>query len=129
MSGPEAGGKRVLVLDPDIEMGALIVAALTRLGYSAASETNPAKSIRSIADGKFDILLTEYRMTGLTGLQVAHLLRVMDSMVPVILHTREGGDLNLDDLRLVGILGIIKKPLPVTEIVAAFASILQSTLN
>ncbi len=114
---------------PISKWGALIVAALTRPWLQRGERNKSGEIDRSIADGKFDILLTEYRMTGLTGLQVAHLLRVMDSMVPVILHTQEDGDLNLDDLRLVGILGIIKKPLPVTEIVAAFASILQSTLN
>ncbi len=41
-------------------------------------------------------------------MQVAHLLRVMGSMIPVILHTGEGEDICMHDLPLFGILGVIR---------------------
>jgi CheY-like chemotaxis protein len=129
MSAPEASSKRVLVLDDDINMARTAVMILSRMGYTAKSETCPAKSIRYILNGDFDILLTDYQMPGLDGLQVAHLLRTMGSMIPVILHTGAGRDFCSEDLSLFGILGIIKKPLSMKEFSSAFSSILQTQDN
>jgi len=119
----------VLVLDDDAAMAQTAVLILTRLGYEAHSETNPAKSIRRILDNEFDLLLTDYRMPGLNGFQVAHLLRTMGSMVSIILHTGEDGTFDSDDLRLLGILGVIKKPLSMTEFNLAFTRIVYGNQN
>jgi CheY-like chemotaxis protein len=116
--------KRVLVLDDDQAMAQTAVLILNRLGYESQSETNPAKSIRRILDNEFDLLLTDYRMPGLNGFQVAHLLRTMGSMIPIILHTGEEGTFDSDDLRLLGILGVIKKPLPMREFSSSFSNLL-----
>jgi CheY-like chemotaxis protein len=129
MSSPETDGKRVLVLDDDANMARMAVMILNHLGYRAQSETCPAKSIRYILNGEFDILLTDYRMPGLDGLQVAHLLRTMGSMIPVILHTGERRDFCPEDLSLFGILGVIQKPLSMKEFSSAFLGILQTRNN
>jgi DNA-binding response OmpR family regulator len=105
-------------------MAQTAVLILNRLGYEAQSETNPATSIRRILDNEFDLLLTDYRMPGLNGFQVAHLLRTMGSMVTIILHSGEDGAFDSDDLRLLGILGVIKKPLPMREFSLGFSNLL-----
>jgi len=129
MTTPNPCPKRVLVLDDDAAMAQTAALILNRLGYEAQSETNPAKSIRRILDNEFDLLLTGNRMPGLNGFQVAHLLRTMGSMIPIILHTGGGGTFDSDDLRLVGILGVIKKPLSMSEFNLAFTRILQVHQN
>ena len=129
MTTPNPCLKRVLVLDDDAAMAQTAILILNRLGYEAQSETNPAKSIRRILDHEFDLLLTDYRMPGLNGFQVAHLLRTMGSMITIILHTGEDGTFNSDDLRLVGILGVVKKPLSVNEFKVALTRILNVSQN
>ena len=119
----------MLVLDDDAAMAQTAVLILNRLGYEAQKETNPATSIRRILDNEFDLLLTDYRMPGLNGFQVAHLLRTMGSMIGIILHTGEDGSFDADDLRLVGILGVIKKPLSMDEFNLAFNRILHASQN
>jgi CheY-like chemotaxis protein len=121
--------KKVLVLDDDAAMAQTAVLILNRLGYEAESETNPAKSIRRILDNEFDLLLTDYRMPGLNGFQVAQILRTMGSMTTIILHTGEEATFESDDLRLLGILGVIKKPLSMNEFNLAFTRILHSHQN
>ena len=129
MTTPNPCPKRVLVLDDDAAMAQTAILILNRLGYEAQSETNPAKSIRRILDHEFDLLLTDYRMPGLNGFQVAHLLRTMGSMIAIILHTGEEGTFDSDDLRLLGILGVIKKPLSMDEFNVAFSRILHANQN
>ena len=129
MATPNQCLKKVLVLDDDAAMAQTAVLILNRLGYEAQKETNPATSIRRILDNEFDLLLTGNRMPGLNGFQVAHLLRTMGSIIPIILHTGGGGTFDSDDLRLVGILGVIKKPLSMAEFKTAFNRILHSHHN
>ncbi len=66
MNALRVDSKRVLVLDADINAATSAATALSNLGYKAQSETCPAKSIRYILNGEFDILLTDYRMPVLT---------------------------------------------------------------
>jgi CheY-like chemotaxis protein len=129
MTTPSPCPKRVLVLDDDAAMAQTSVLILNRLGFEAQSETNPAKSIRRILDHEFDLLLTDYRMPGLNGFQVAHLLRTMGSMIPIVLHTGEGGTFDSDDLRLLGILGVVKKPLSMDEFNVVFSRVLHANQN
>jgi CheY-like chemotaxis protein len=129
MTTPNPCPKRVLVLDDDATMAHTAALILNRLGYEAQSETNPAKSIRHILDNEFDLLLTDYRMPGLNGFQVAQILRTMGSMIPIILHTGEDGAFDSDDLRLLGILGNIKKPLAMDEFKLALTRILHANQN
>ena len=129
MTTPNSCPKRVLVLDDDAAMAQTAALILNRLGYEAQSETNPAKSIRRILDNEFDLLLTDYRMPGLNGFQVAQILRTMGSMTPIILHTGEGASFESDDLRLLGILGVIKKPLSMVDFNAALTRILHASQN
>ena len=129
MTTPSPCPKRVLVLDDDAAMAQTAVLILNRLGYEAQGETNPAKSIRRILDNEFELLLTDYRMPGLNGFQVARLLRTMGSMITIILHTGEEGTFDSDDLRLLGILGVIKKPLSMDEFNLSFTRILHSHQN
>jgi CheY-like chemotaxis protein len=129
MTTPNACPKKVLVLDDDAAMAQTAVLILNRLGYEAQSETNPANSIRRILNHEFELLLTDYRMPGLNGFQVAHLLRTMGSMIPIVLHTGEEGTFDSDDLRLLGILGVVKKPLSMDEFNVAFSRILHANQN
>lgn len=129
MTTPNPCPKRVLVLDDDAAMAQTAVLILNRLGYEAQGETNPAKSIRRILDNEFELLLTDYRMPGLNGFQVARLLRTMGSMITIILHTGEEGTFDSDDLRLLGILGVIKKPLSMREFGTSFSNLLGRAEN
>ncbi len=121
--------KRVLVLDNDEIVAKATATLLSQLGYESQSEANPAKSIRRILDKQFDYLLTDYLMPGLNGLEVTHILRTMGSMIPVILCTGEASPFDSEDLQLLGILGVIKKPFSINEFNLTFTRILHAHQN
>ena len=125
MGTPKPSLLRVLVLDEDVDLATVTTSRIAALGYPTEHETCPARAIRHHLDQKFDLLLSEYQMKGLDGLQVAHILRTMGSMVPVILHTGFSEAFCSDDLALVGILGVIPKSLPKVEFSRAFLNIVK----
>jgi CheY-like chemotaxis protein len=129
MGASKPGRLRVLVLDEDVDLATLTTSRLEALGYPTEHETCPARSIRYLLDQKFDLLLSEYRMKGLDGFQVAHILRTMGSMVPVILHTTVRSDFCADDLALVGILGVIPKSLETEPFRHAFLTLIALAEN
>ena|SRR6202789_4146941 len=108
---PNSRPKRILVLDDDAVTGEEAAMILNRLGYESESETDASESMRRVLDNEFDLLLTDFRKLGLNGFQVAQTLRTMGSTIPIILHTEENGTFDPDDLRLLGIIGVIRKPL------------------
>ena len=125
MGAPKPSLLRVLVLDEDVDLATVTTSRIAALGYPTEHETCPARAIRHLLDQKFDLLLSEYQMKGLDGLQVAHILRTMGSMVPVILHTGFSEAFCSDDLALVGILGVISKSLTKVEFSRAFLNIVK----
>ncbi len=112
--------KKVVILEDNAPLTPIVAIALTHMGWEVSTESCPGKAVRRVLDHHFDLLLTDYRMPGLDGYQVAHLLRTMGSMIPVILHTAEPMEFDTDDLRLMGILGVIRKPLGLREFQASF---------
>jgi hypothetical protein len=50
-------------------------------------------------------------------------------MIPIVLHTGEEGTFDSDDLRLLGILGVVKKPLSMDEFNVAFSRVLHANQN
>jgi CheY-like chemotaxis protein len=121
--------KRILVLDDNVEFAQTAALLLKLMGWEAVTETNPGKAIRRVLDEPFDLLLTDYQMPGLDGCQVAHILRTMGSLIPVILCTAETQAFDPDDLRLVGILGVLRKPFDKREFEDSFNKLYSLALN
>ena len=87
----------VIVGEDDAEMRRLVVQALRRDGYEvgeAADGTTLLELLRDRATRgeRTDLVISNIRMPGCTGLQVLERLRTADDRVPVILMTAFGDD-------------------------------------
>ena len=88
---------RVVVGEDDGEMRRLVVQALRRDGY-AVGEASDGPSLlelmRSQASSgeRIDLVISDIRMPGCSGLQVLERLRMANDRVPVILMTAFGDD-------------------------------------
>ena len=86
---------RVLVVEDDEALRELIVARLRRDGFEIleAGSGDEALDVLTIAshslrpDDDIDLLVTDARMPGTSGLEVARLLREVASTIPVVLIT------------------------------------------
>ena len=76
--------KRVLVVD-DNEMLCRLACDILRMeGYRAVPAGSAAEALEAFAKEEFDILVTDFRMPGMNGLELARAIRSRNPQFPVI---------------------------------------------
>ncbi len=78
-------GPRILYLDDDESMVLLVERLLERRGYrtSAYSDQREALAALAAAPASFDLVVTDYNMPGMSGLDVARAIRAIRDDLPV----------------------------------------------
>jgi len=77
LASPDATDQkvRILVVDDEQEICSLLADVLTGEGYSVETCTDPANAINRINDEEFDGVITDLKMPGVDGLQVARTVK------------------------------------------------------
>jgi DNA-binding NtrC family response regulator len=81
---------RVLYVDDEPAIGLILQDTLERLGHSVTGATNVPEALQALARGGIDLVISDYRMPGLSGLEFLELLREQGREVPVIMLTGYG---------------------------------------
>lgn len=117
---------RVLIIDDDSELGALLREFLTREGFSVEVEHEGPRGLQRAAAGESDLVVLDVMLPGMDGFEILHQLR-LESKVPVLMLTARADDLD----RIVGLeLGAddyLVKPFNPRELVARIRAILRRT--
>jgi two-component system, response regulator PdtaR len=71
---------------------------------------------------RFDAVVTDMRMPGMTGAELLHQLRELDRGVPVILLSAFSQDAQLEDARREGLLAVLNKPHQMPRLLALLAN-------
>ncbi len=83
---------RILIIDDDKEMSSLLLDFLEGEGYEATSANDGGAGLRRIAGEKFDLVLTDFRMPGLTGLDILPEIRKLQPATSVVVITAFGSE-------------------------------------
>jgi CheY-like chemotaxis protein len=80
-------GRHVLYLDDDEAIVFLMTRLLQRQGYRVSGHTDPNTALAAVRakPGVFDLVVTDYNMPGMSGLEVARALRGIRADLPVAL--------------------------------------------
>ncbi len=83
------GGRKVLVVDDEIHIVHVVAIKLRNNGYEVLSAENGVDAFRLACDEKPDIVVTDYQMPTMTGLELVEKLRQNESTkdIPVIMLT------------------------------------------
>jgi CheY-like chemotaxis protein len=116
-------GEAVLLVDDETPLVLLGEEMLAALGYEPVGFDSSAKALAAFrADpDRFDLVLTDEIMPGITGTRLAAALHRLRPELPVILMTGHGGEARSHRLRAAGICGVLKKPLLSREIAESLA--------
>ncbi len=88
-AAPRGRGQHVLYIDDDPVMGMMVEALLRRAGYRLTCLDNPRQGLaRAVAnEDAVDVLVTDFNMPGLSGLDIARALQQQRPSLPVIITT------------------------------------------
>ena len=77
----------ILYVDDEPAIGLILQDTLERLGHTAIGATNVPEALGALARTHFDLIISDYRMPGLSGLEFLELLRAEGKDVPLIMLT------------------------------------------
>ncbi len=81
------GEKRVLVIEDDSEVRAMLVESLKMLGYNVTEAADGRAGLNRLEDDNPDLLMVDFAMPGMNGIDVIAEARKMRRDLPVILAT------------------------------------------
>ena len=98
-------GKRVLVVDDEIHIVHVVAIKLRNNGYEVISADNGAEAFELACEEKPDIIVTDFQMPVMSGLELVEKLRQQDDTkdIPVIMLTARSFAVSKeqqDDLRI-----------------------------
>ncbi len=111
-------GEHVLFLDDEEALVRLAKRLLERLGYRVTGFHDAEEALAFVRDDptQFDVAITDYNMPGLSGVQVAELLRMIRPDLPVILTSGNVSDDLRESAAQAGIDHVLHKPSTAEEL-------------
>jgi len=84
--------KRILVVEDDEEMRSLLKDFIEAEGFEIDSVSNGSEAFRKLAKESFDLIITDVRMPGLTGLDILPGIRKLQPEASIIVITAFGSE-------------------------------------
>lgn len=102
---------RVLVADDSSTMRKIILRSLNSVGVKDITEASDgSEAVALFEPGKFDMVLTDWNMPGMTGLEVLKAIRAQDQKIPVIMVTTEAEKSRVLEAIQAGVTDYLVKP-------------------
>ena len=123
---PRGGGERVLYLDDEEALVRVGTRLLERLGYEAVGFTTAAEALAAVGEepARFDAVITDVSMPGISGLDVARRLLGVRSDLPIALISGYITDELQAMAESVGVRAVIHKPITATELARTIRDLL-----
>lgn len=103
--------RKVLVVDDDPVVGKSIDRILSSRGYAVISAAGGEEALERLASEDYDVVYTDIKMPGMSGLEVARHIKESRPWLPVVIVTGYGNDANEAEARQIGVSGFLRKPL------------------
>lgn len=107
---------KVLAIDDDSIIRTLITNSLTKAGYEVITASDGESGLQMVTQHKPDIVVTDYQMPGISGLELLSELKRSHPGIPVIVLTAHGDvALTIKSIQA-GAYDFIEKPLQIQEL-------------
>lgn len=113
---------RILVVDDNNILRAVVAKMLSRLGYDVSSADSGESGLRILDKNIFDVVLSDYEMPGLDGAAFARIIKKKSPQTRVLIMTGDGNEaffLNKNNAAD----GIISKPFTMAKMDEALQSL------
>ena len=103
--------RKVLVVDDDPVVRKSFDRVLSSKGYAVITAENGEEALRKLNEEKYDLVYTDIRMPGMSGLEVAEQVKARKPWTPVVIITGYGTDAAQARAKAAGVSGFVHKPL------------------
>jgi len=110
--------KRVLVIDDEQDICAMLTKFLRSSGYYCESFTDPAKALAVLKRNDFDLVISDIKMPGIDGPQLLSEILKIDPGLDTIMMTGHTGIYTYSDIIRAGAVDFIAKPFQTSELKA-----------
>ncbi len=115
----------IIVVDDEELMRDLISTSLTRQGYKVKTKRSGQDLLESFEPGKTDLVISDFKMPGMNGLELAEKLLGMDPNLCMILMTAYGTIETAVKAMKLGVQDFIEKPFQIDILEHTVAQVLQ----
>ena len=103
--------KKVLVVDDDPVVGRSFERVLSGKGYAVITARDGEEALRKLDAEAYDVVFTDIRMPGMSGLEVAERVKASQPWLPVVIVTGYGTEENETRAEAAGVAEFLRKPL------------------
>lgn len=122
------GNESILIVDDDKEIGKMLKKMLENFGYSVENFSSSINALQVLTENKnkYDLIISDLTMPGLTGIELAEQIEKLNPDIPVILITGYGDKLlpALEKCKVIRM--IIEKPILMNELAMSIREILKN---
>ena len=126
LSDPPHGTEKVLFVDDEAMLIDIAGQMLTDLGYEIVATTEGRQALEMIRKNpaRFDLVITDQTMPGMTGKELSHEIMQINPQLPVILCTGYSSKISERDIGQDGIRAYCTKPLQLAELSVVIRQVL-----
>jgi DNA-binding response OmpR family regulator len=109
---------RILVIDDEAVVKELLARVLGRAGHDVVTVSNGEEALRELAKGRYDLLIIDKNMPGMSGLEVMRLVREHEPHLRAILITAFPTKESEVEAKELGIHAYVVKPFGIVSMIA-----------
>ncbi len=114
---------KILVLDDDDDVRTVTCESIRELGYEVVALGNASEALERLAGERFDLLITDVAMPGMTGVEVARQVRSEGNSIPIVFSSGYADVQSFGEELSEEV--ILRKPFRLTDIAARIEAALE----
>jgi two-component system alkaline phosphatase synthesis response regulator PhoP len=118
--------KKILVADDESHILSVVSLKLRNAGYDVITARDGAEGLRAAREERPDLIITDYHMPNLSGLEMCQQLRGEGNNTPALMLSARGYDLSPEELHAGGIRQMITKPFSPRQLLTAVNEMLNA---
>src|SRR5688500_11567372 len=114
--------RKILIVDDDAAQRSLLTSFLSSQGFATSAAASGEEALDVLNHAPFDMMISDVRMSGISGLETLRRARLQHATLPVLLVTAYADIRQAVDAIRDGALNYLSNPIDLDELLAAVPS-------
>ena len=119
----------ILFADDNCDIRELVQFQLNAAGFRVSTADNGADVLRLVTTERFDVLLLDYWMAEVTGIELCSQIRTFDQSTPILICSGAVTEADKQAAALAGAQGYLQKPFNSKDLIRALRSYLVASTD